>query len=701
MTHNGMSVAEWKSVLETLRKGSPARDDRHNVQSEGDISDDDYNIDLARAALKTATDAFDRQDWHEAESMFQEALRLLQDIPAQQRAFCDIFGLNYRLAVCAFYTQNQHIAEEALSSLESQSADTNEHQAYSYDATYLLSILRIRAGNLDRAQSECDRALRGRRKLLGKESDAALESIALMAHIHALLNNHHRAKTVFSMIPEGKRSAVSKTIQDLLSLHADHLNLQGGQGGRVAEYSSIAVHQDRPFVNHIPQHSEPFNFGIATHDSTPRPSSFQQSDEDLSPKSSMLKSPKSPSLSSPAISRSPAAGIPRASTPNVRPWSGEQGLQVNSMGQQNYDQNTAAETRNSDIFYSPTVSHQNIGLGLAQPRSQFASGGDAGSMHTTRSNPQMQVDERGKLSSQQQQFENGDYAKNTNQIETFATPTSPSLVDEPGSQPLSRQQILDRIGCLPRDELEDAVCSGNRVAFSNLLGRKSEIWRSKWRKRVRPERVTALHFAALFGEIDMARRLVDSKFNVNEIPWGYSTIYTPLKFAIGAREVAMVDFLISKGAAPTVPESWATLAGQLMNRSWLQKTLSEANKKQAPGKMTAILRMLLNYGLDVNAPIDASGGRLLHQAVTFGTPQNIWDMELRASMTSFLCDKGANAFEANTEGKTPYDLALLSGSQNLLSIFDRGSKVNGIDAQMKTPIELSAVQSTSPVELSG
>lgn len=682
MTPNGMSVAEWKSALESLRKDSPTRDARHAVQPEGNTSDDDYNIDLAWAALKTGKDAFDNQDWHEAGSMLQEALCLLRDIPAQQRAFCDIFGLHYRLALCTFYTQDQENAEEALTSLISQSADTNEHQAYSYDATHLLSILRIRAGNLDRAQSECDKALRGRRKLLGKESDAALESIALMAHIHALLNNNHRAKTVSSMIPEGKRSAMSRAIQDSLG---PLLNFQRGQDETFAEHwNNNTAHQDR---------------GVVPSDSSPRPSSSQHSDKIIS-----LKTPRlnSPSVSSPEVSRSAAAGSPHEFQPDIRPWNGQQGLRIGPMDQQNSFQSTTVDSRNSGFSYSPTVIYRGSGLGFAQSRPQFPSFRDSESLRTTRSSLQTQADERGKSFSQQAQADKREDAKNTHQIrESFATPTSPSLGEELGSQLLSRQQILDRIGCLPRDELEDAVCSSNRVAFANLLGRKSEIWRSKWRKRVRPERVTALHFAALFGEIDMAQRLVESKFNVNEMPWGYSTIYTPLKFAVGARQVAMVNFLISKGAAPTVPESWATLAGQLMNRSWLQKTLSEIDKKHAPEKMIAILRMLLNYGLDVNAPIDASGGRLLHQAVTFGSPHNGWDVELRTSMTAFLSDKGASPFEANTEGKTPYDLALLSGNQQIMLIFSRGSKVDAIGAQTKTFVELSAVQSTSPVELSG
>lgn len=49
-------------------------------------------------------------------------------------------------------------------------------------------------------------------------------------------------------------------------------------------------------------------------------------------------------------------------------------------------------------------------------------------------------------------------------------------------------------------------------------------------------------------------------------------------------------------------------------------------------------------------------------------------MNLRAAMTSFLCNQDADPFQANTEGKTPYDMALASGHQDLLLVLDRGSK---------------------------
>jgi hypothetical protein len=64
----------------------------------------------------------------------------------------------------------------------------------------------------------------------------------------------------------------------------------------------------------------------------------------------------------------------------------------------------------------------------------------------------------------------------------------------------------------------------------------------------------------LFDEIEMAQRLIAAGFNVNEVPYGYSTSLTPLKFAIGARQVAMVEFLIANGAKPLEPDSWSTLA---------------------------------------------------------------------------------------------------------------------------------------------
>lgn len=130
----------------------------------------------------------------------------------------------------------------------------------------------------------------------------------------------------------------------------------------------------------------------------------------------------------------------------------------------------------------------------------------------------------------------------------------PEVDETSKGQDLSRKDILERIGCRPKDEIEDAGCDGDHAAFASLLNSRKDFWRSKLRKRVRPERVTALHFAALFGEINMAQRLLGSKYNINEVPYGYTSSLTSLKFAVGARQVEMVEFLIETGAKPPEAE---------------------------------------------------------------------------------------------------------------------------------------------------
>ncbi|KAI1623494.1 ankyrin repeat-containing domain protein [Exophiala viscosa] len=283
---------------------------------------------------------------------------------------------------------------------------------------------------------------------------------------------------------------------------------------------------------------------------------------------------------------------------------------------------------------------------------------------------------------------------------TYAHPRALSPVTvSPGQAPkvdgtsqgktLSRKEILDRIGCHPKDGIEDAVCNGDHAAFANLLNNKKDFWRSKFRKRVRPERVTALHFAALFGKIDMAQRLLDSNFNINEVPHGYTASLTPLKFAIGARQVGMVEFLVANGARPSEPDSWSTLAGQLMNRSWLRKTMSEAEKDLVPNRMIAILEILLKHGWDLNVPFETSGATVLHQAVTFWTGSYTWDLCLRSSVASFLCRRGADPFRADAEGKTPYDTALASGHQDLLLVLSQDSKTRERGEWLSNPVELS------------
>jgi tetratricopeptide (TPR) repeat protein len=581
-------ISEWVGILESLRRDQQdsrdnnsgaaipityATDEAHTstasvttakcavqeskiVDIAADNSDDDLDTELAKVALGIGTKAFEAQEWEKADSFLQEALGGLHQLPKQRRAFCDLVDMQYKLAVCAYHIQEPVDAKEALLSLTQQSASSSEDHRYTYDAAHLLSMLYIRMGQVDSARSECEKAVQGRRRLLGKGSDASLESTALMAHIWGLLNNPTRATAYLGLIPEARKGGIVKAVEESL-------------GTKIEQHPKSSTSGHRSI----------------------------SSDSDIAERTLQNKR----SASSLVLSIQTASD------------------------------STQAEIR--------------------------------------------------------------DGIRSTSTIFQFVkVPTQSSLPDTDltlKSKPLSRKDILERVGCQPRDRIEEAVCEGDDSALTNLLRKKKGFWQSKLRKHVRPERATALHYAALFGEIDMAQRLLVSDFNINEVPYGYSTSVTPLKFAIGARQVDMVEFLIGNGARPSEPESWSSLAGQLMNRSWLSKTMSDTEKEPVPSRITAILEILLKHGWNINVPFETSGRTVLHQAVAFHSGDFRWDLNLRTVVTSFLCERGADPLQTNAEGKTPYDLAMVSGHQDLLLILGRGSKKNVRDVTPMAPVELS------------
>ncbi|KAH8731506.1 hypothetical protein GQ44DRAFT_585056, partial [Phaeosphaeriaceae sp. PMI808] len=569
------NLANTTSARSTLQKFETAH-------PKNDDSDDDLETDLARAALETGTEAFIARKWDEAESLLNETLRLLQQLTIQQRSFCNIFGLHYKLAICTYHTQQSAVAEEALLSLIQQSVSSDEERIWVYEAMHLLSQLYIRSGQIDRARTECEKVLQARRRLLGKRNDASLESLALMAHVYVLQENRALAKSCLAMIPDARRDFILGAVEASLGRTVEHLN-----------FSSL--------------------------------------------------------LSPLAFERSLGSETETICSQSRLSYSGTE------MGMEDFTHNAGFTTTNS-----PAASHwQSTPSVVSSPRQPVRSVTMVASSSTRNMSESMGMERMGLAS---------ENCPNLKEYAPEAAKTAEPLHHngKPRSMALSRKEILEKVGCQPRDRVEEAVCAGDHSALVKLLEKKKSFWRLSFRKRARPERVTALHFAALFGEVEMAKRLLRSDFNINEVPFGYSTYLTPLHFAIGARQVNMVDFLIANGARPSKPDSWSSLAGQLMSRSWLIKTMSEAEKDAVPDRIIEIQSILLKHGWDLNVPIDASGKTVLHQAVSFWTGSYIWDMNLSATITPFLLEQGADPFRANGEGKTPYDIALASGHQSLM-----------------------------------
>lgn len=577
---------------------------------ENNDSDDDLEVDLAKAALATGTTAFESQRWAEAESLLQEALRVLESLPRNRRAFCDIFDLHFKMAVCTYYTQDHAIAEEALTSLSQHEADSDVQRECMCEATHLLSQLYIRIERIDLARAECEKTLQARRRLLGKLSDACFESMALMAHISVLLDNRALAKTYLAMISEERREAILKRLGMSLGITMGHLDFSSIMSSQT---SGSIIHETRKTYD---EHTVPSSAALPLY----------QSHQGCTPAGAYSPAPSRSSIatsaSNPNFWQSPSGNLPVEASPNLqstRPLSTAKTFE--------------AAAKVDQIIVPGHNSTVNIPASTAS-----------------------------EIREQRQDH-----------------PLAPV-------KNLSRKDILEKVGCRPRDNIEEAVCKGDIHGLVRLLDKKKGFWRASLRKHVRPERVTALHFAALFGEVDMARRLLAANYDVNEVPFGYSSSLTPLHFALGARQVEMVRFLITNGARPVEPDTWSTLASQPMTRSWLLKTLSDSEKDIVADRITAILNILLMAGWQINTPYGTSAGTVLHQAVAVWTGSYKMDLDLRGAVTRFLCGRGADPWRKNGEGITAWDLASKEGHQELLRILSEGESRS--DERNREPVEL-------------
>jgi hypothetical protein len=609
---------------QSVRKGAPsAQQDEHELTRhpvENNDSDDDLEVDLAKAALATGTTAFESQQWMEAESLLEEARRVLETLPRERRTFCDIFDLHFKMSICTYYTQDHATAEEALISLSQHEVTSDAQQERMCEASHLLSQLYVQMDRVDLAKEECERTLQTRRRLLGKRSDASFESMALMAHICVLLDNRALAKTYLSMILKDRREAILKRLAMSLGVGLGHLDFSSIMYSRPPETSFAAkkgiqaehtVNSTAVFPTDRGRHRRP---PAAAHSPTPSRSSIATS------------------ASSPNFWQSP----PRNMLEDIGPHVQQAGW-------------TTPPSSTGGTFDAAPALNQVV----AQGQNMIVSA------PTTPATIPRELE-----------------AREQKQTQLSPTPT----------EPLSRKDILEKVGCQPRDNIEEAVCKGDHGGLTKLLDKKKGFWRGSLRKHVRPERITALHFAALFGEVDMARHLIAANYNVNEVPFGYSTSLTPFHFALGARQVEMVRFLIANGARPVEPDTWSTLASQLMTRSWLLKTLSDSERNGAADRIIAILEILLKAGWQINMPYGTAKATVLHQAVAFWTGSYKMDMELRAAVTRFLCSRGADPLRRNSEGKTAWDLASKEGHQDVLKILDEaGRRTNAENMQ---PAEL-------------
>lgn len=177
-------------------------------------SEDDFFVEAAQQALGKGKEAFHQNDYPGAAAYLTEALTMIKGLGHKQQSSCDTWELRRMLGVCAFHVNGPVDAEAALLSVldnAPKNAILNEQQRLHVSETaHLLAQTYVKLASLENAYRYCEYALRGRRRVLGKNHHHSYESLALMARILQLQDNNLRAEFFIAMIPESVRETYVK-----------------------------------------------------------------------------------------------------------------------------------------------------------------------------------------------------------------------------------------------------------------------------------------------------------------------------------------------------------------------------------------------------------------------------------------------------------------------------------------------------------
>lgn len=184
--------------------------------------------------------------------------------------------------------------------------------------------------------------------------------------------------------------------------------------------------------------------------------------------------------------------------------------------------------------------------------------------------------------------------------------------------------------------IREAIRNGDKTAVEEFIAQRGRI---NGRDRFG---LTALHWAAWYGEIDIVKLLLSRGADIHAKCKEGGMTALHYAAAYGQKEVA--ELLITKGANVNAKNVYGVtpLASTAMGR----------------GESRAVAELLIANGADINAK-HRNGSTPLHDAVLNGQP----------AMVSFLLSAGANAKAKDNNGETPLGRAIILSETR----FRRGS----------------------------
>ncbi|KAK5170208.1 uncharacterized protein LTR77_004794 [Saxophila tyrrhenica] len=234
---------------------------------------------------------------------------------------------------------------------------------------------------------------------------------------------------------------------------------------------------------------------------------------------------------------------------------------------------------------------------------------------------------------------------------------------------LSRKEILSGLMLKPKTALDKAICYESKEQVTALIHTHPKP--SSGLRRIFKSSPSPLHYAALFGEVDAARQILELGTRLMEVTTHAMIFYTlgsPFHWAVLSRQAAVVDLFLTKR-----PEVLHTLAmcpdmSSDMYKWWCSCTISETEQSHGshiPEEFIAMCKVLLKHGWRVNQGIASSSWTLLHYATFLG-----YEYDPHGMIASFLCERGADPMLAARDGNTPFGIAKRKSNHNLVQVFE-------------------------------
>ncbi len=215
---------------------------------------------------------------------------------------------------------------------------------------------------------------------------------------------------------------------------------------------------------------------------------------------------------------------------------------------------------------------------------------------------------------------------------------------------------------------------------------------------------TALEYAAQYGQLNIARLLLERGANLNqnrELHDGQSYIIDPLRWAAMANHPELIRLLIEHGATISY-NNWESPiyaavesgsvdalkalvnSGVKLNHPELTKTFNPLQAAIRSGKLDMV-KFLVSMGADINARTQDTREPLVFGAVEW------------PSILQFLINKGANIHIPFDGGNTILHYAAGRGTSETIDILvQAGSPINAKNSLGQTPLHANAPFSGTP-----